>query len=298
MSWLHAAHALEMTDACINCRLRCAGFFCSLQPATLQKLSDICFTTIYPEGSILFLQGQPPRGAYVLCRGRAKLSMVSTAGKSLIIRIAQPGNALGVSACMAGRPYPVTVETLTSCQVNFIRREDFLPFMRENLDATFQVARWLSMEYQSACRELGWLALATSAAEKLARLLLRWHCSIAADSGSPFVKLSLTHEDMAQMIGASRETVTRMLARFRARGYVEVHGASVVIHNRAALAELAGNSSVNTTDFSVLPLTHRALAAGPRATAARCAVSRLRPKPSKTAPTGRGMALALVANHH
>jgi CRP/FNR family transcriptional regulator len=217
----------------------------------LQALVAISYPSVYPEGSILFVEGQMPRGVYILCRGRAKLSMVSTEGKTLILRISEPGDILGLSSCLLSQPYQATVETLSPCQLNFIRREDFLRYIRNNNDAMFRVAEFLSREYRSACNEIGSLGLAHSAAEKLARLLLEWKETHANGNGATTLKLTLTHEEMSQMIGASRETVTRMLARFRAQHYIEVNGSTLVIRNRAALQAMADRPGCRDGDLAV-----------------------------------------------
>lgn len=245
MSTVRAPYNLEMADNCLNCRYRGRGYFCALAAEELQALAAISYSTVYPEGSVLFVEGQMPRGVYILCRGKAKLSMVSKEGKTLILRISEPGEILGLSSCLLSQPYQGTVETLSPCQLNFIRREDFLHFVRTHPNAMFRVAEFLSREYRSACHEIGSLGLSHSAAEKLARLLLDWKETRANGNGSTVLKLTLTHEEMAQMIGASRETVTRMLARFRDKNYIEVHGSSLLIRNRAALQQIA-NTDVDT----------------------------------------------------
>jgi CRP/FNR family transcriptional regulator len=126
MATVHAPYNLEVADTCLNCQLRGRGYFCHLAGEELQALAAISYSTVYPEGSVLFVEGQMPRGVYILCRGKAKLSMVSKEGKTLILRISEPGDVLGLSSCLLSQPYQGTVETLTPCQVNFIRREDFL----------------------------------------------------------------------------------------------------------------------------------------------------------------------------
>lgn len=239
MSTVHAPYNLEMSDNCGNCRLRGRNFFCQLAGEELKGLAAVSYYTVYPENSVLFVEGQMPRGVYILCRGKAKLSMVSSEGKTLILHISEPGDIMGLSACLLGQPYQATVETLSPCQLNFIRREDFLNYIRTHPQAMFRVAEFLSAEYRSACNEIGALGLAHSAAEKMARLLLEWKETHLNGDGGATLKLTLTHEEMAQMIGSSRETVTRMLARFRAKNYIEVHGSSLIIRNRAALQHLA-----------------------------------------------------------
>lgn len=248
MATVHAPYNLEMADNCLNCRLRGKGYFCQMSGDELQGLAAISYSTVYPEGSVLFVEGQMPRGVYVLCRGKAKLSMVSKEGKTLILRISEPGDILGLSSCLLSQPYQGTVETLTPCQLNFIRREDFLHYIRSHANAMFRVAEFLSREYHSACHEIGALGLAHSAAEKMARLLLDWKETRSNGNGATTLKLTLTHEEMAQMIGSSRETVTRMLARFRAGNYIEIHGSSLLIRNRAALEAIANSDGATANE--------------------------------------------------
>jgi CRP/FNR family transcriptional regulator len=252
MSTVHAPYNLEMADNCLNCQLRGRGYFCQMAGDELQGLAAISYSTVYPEGSVLFVEGQMPRGVYILCRGKAKLSMVSKEGKTLILRISEPGDILGLSSCLLSQPYQGTVETLTPCQLNFIRREEFLHYIRTHGNAMFRVAEFLSREYHSACHEIGSLGLAHSAAEKMARLLLDWKEARSNGNGMIALKLTLTHEEMAQMIGSSRETVTRMLARFRGRNYIEIHGSTLLIRNRAALEAMANTEgAAEAADFEV-----------------------------------------------
>jgi CRP/FNR family transcriptional regulator len=242
-----------MSDNCVNCRLRGRGHFCQLATDDLRDLAAISYSTVYPENSVLFVEGQMPRGVYILCRGRAKLSMVSSEGKTLILHISDPGEILGLSSCLLAQPYQATVETLSPCQLNFIRREDFLNYVRNHPEAMFRVAEFLSREYRAACNEIGSLGLSHSAAEKMARLLLDWKDTHGNGNGTTTLKLTLTHEEMAQMIGSSRETVTRMLARFRAKKYIEIRGSTLIIQNRAALQSLSDDHGNGEAADSMLP---------------------------------------------
>jgi len=227
-----------MADNCLQCHLRQQGFFCDVASA-LATLAEMSYPSLFPADAVLFVEGQMPRGIFVLCRGRAKLSMVSAEGKTLILRLAEAGSVLGLSACILGEPYMMTVETLTPCQVNFLRADNFLQLLQTNAEISLQVSHWLSQEYQTACRELGAFGLGHSAAAKVARFLLEWNNNFALANDRDTVKLNLTHEEMAQMIGVSRETVTRMLARFRERGLIEIRGANLIFRNRAGLHAVA-----------------------------------------------------------
>jgi CRP/FNR family transcriptional regulator len=205
----------------------------------MQAFETINYATSYPKGAVLFVEGQSPRGIFVLCKGRVKLSMCAKDGKTLIMKIVEPGEVLGLSSTIGGKPYEVAAETLDPCQVNFVKREDFLRFLKEHSDVCLQVAVQLSENYNTACREIKSLGLAHSATEKLAKLLLDWSARNGeAAKAEPRVTLGLTHDEMAQVIGTSRETVTRLLADLKKRQVVQSKGSTLLIRNKTALKSL------------------------------------------------------------
>ena len=232
-------YGLKIIESCLSCTSRAPRFFCNLSAPALQAFEAIRFTNSYPRGSLLFLEGQPPMGVFALCRGRVKLFTSSRDGKTVILRIAAPGEVLGLSASMSGRPYSLTAESIEPCQVNFVKREDFQRLLREHNEVCLRAAQELSQKYNSACREIRSLGLSHSAAEKLGRLLL--DCSSyngQADKEQPRLTLGLTHEEIAEMIGTSRETVTRLFRDLKKRQIVQVKGATLLICNRTALEGL------------------------------------------------------------
>jgi CRP/FNR family transcriptional regulator len=182
-----------------------------------------------------------PRGIYLLCRGRVKLSISAADGKALILKIAEPGEVLGLHATVSGTPYEMSAETLHPCQLNFIKRDDFLRFLKENGDACMKAAEHLSNSCQNAFEQIRSLGLSRSAKEKLARVLLEWAASAETTGNGCRVKLAMTHEEIAQMIGTSRETVTRILGEFRAKKLAVIKGASLLITNRAGLERLVSS---------------------------------------------------------
>ena len=233
-------YGLDIIEDCLSCKMRAEHIFCDLPPTALNSFEAIKYATAYPKGAVLFVEGQAPRGIFVLCKGRVKLSICSTEGKTLILKIAEPGEVLGLSATVSGKTYELTAETIDPCQVNFVKREDFLRFLKDHADACFRVAEQLSDKYNTACREIRSLGLSHSAAEKLSKLLLEWSSrSGESNKQEPRVRLSLTHEEIAQMIGTSRETVTRLFAELKKRQIVVARGATLVIRNKAALRALA-----------------------------------------------------------
>ena len=232
---------LDIQHSCSNCRLREERLFCNMSAATMTGLDAIKFTAVYPKGSVLFVEGEDPRGLFILCRGRVKLTTSSTEGKTLIVKIAEPGEVLGVSATMLGLPYEVSAETLEPAQVNFIRRDNFMTFLAQYPEACMHTAQQLSEKYHAAQREIRSLGLSQNTGEKLARLLLDW-CDRSGETTAKGLRLTilLTHEEIAQMIGTTRETVTRILSAFKRRGLIEVKGANLFILQQKKLAEIAG----------------------------------------------------------
>jgi CRP/FNR family transcriptional regulator len=120
-------------------------------------------------------------------------------------------------------------------QANFISRNEFLNFLKENGEAALRVAQQLGETYHAAVAEMRTIGLSHSAGEKLARFLLEWAANYPEEKGQVRIKLTLTHEEIAQMIGSSRETVTRLLADFRRKQLVQVMGSTLVIKNKSAL---------------------------------------------------------------
>ncbi len=235
---MRAPYGLEIIESCLTCPLREDRLFCDLPPGALKGLEAICSSATYPKGAILFVEGQEPRGVFVLCNGRVKLSTSSADGKSLILRIAEPGEIIGLPGTMSNRAYEATAEALEPLQANFIPREAFLQFLREHGEAAVRVAQILSEICHATYQEVRYLGLSGSAAEKLARFLLDWASRQAQNKGEVRATLTMTHEEIAQMIGASRETVTRLFADFKRKGLLEVRGSTLVICNKASLQKL------------------------------------------------------------
>ncbi len=232
-------YGLESNDGCKTCKLKTAAFFCHLSPAALKDFDAVKSTSTYPKGAFLFMEKQDARGVFVLCEGDVKLSISSSEGKTLIMRVARAGEVLGLMAGMSGGPYEVTAETIRPCQIAFVRREEFQRFVAKHPEASQGVARQMTMQYEAACEQLRTVGLSTSAHEKLARLLLTWSAGIQQTREGTRIKMTLTHEEIAEFIGTTRETVTRTLSDFKLRHLVSIQGSTMMIPNRAALESFA-----------------------------------------------------------
>jgi CRP/FNR family transcriptional regulator, cyclic AMP receptor protein len=235
-------YSLEIIENCVGCKIRSQNTLCDLPRASLEAFESIKYPTAYPKGAVLFVEGQMPRGVFVLCKGRVRLSLCSSTGKTLIMKIVEPGEVLGLSATITGKPYEVMAETTEPCQVNFVRREDFLRFLRQHSEAGLRVAQQLSAKYNAACRDIRMLSLSHSSNEKLAKLLLDRSAETHQMAKTDIrVNLKMTHEEIGQMIGTSRETVSRHFAEWKKRNIVQNSGSILLIRNIAALKAMVSS---------------------------------------------------------
>ncbi len=231
---------LKIRHHCENCDLRSENFFCNLREANLKIIHSLKITSGHQTGSTLFMQGQPSNGVYILCQGRVKLSTCSKDGKVIILHIAEPGEILGLSATVTNSVHIATAEVIDNCQINFIRNEDFLYFLSHNAEGCLSAVKQLSNNYQTAYLRICSLGLSASVADKLAMLFLSWCKATCEDHEGIHLKITYTHEEMAQMIGTSRETVTRILKDFKDRKLISIQGSDTVVRDRDELEASIG----------------------------------------------------------
>ena len=187
---------------------------------------------------MLFVEGQQPRGVFVLCAGKANFSTSSREGKTIITKLSESGDVLGLNAVVSNRPYEVTAEMTEPGQANFILRESLLRFLKEHGEVALRVAEQLSRNYYTAYEEIRTLGLATSPSEKFAKLLLSWSTKVSQSDGAMQAKLTLTHEDIAEIIGTTRKTVSRLFSEFKKKQLLQLKGSTLVIRNRPALDKI------------------------------------------------------------
>jgi CRP/FNR family cyclic AMP-dependent transcriptional regulator len=180
---MRAPYGLNIIDSCLTCPVREEHLFCNLSAPAVRKLNEIKSTAIYPKSAMLFIEGQQPRGVFVLCTGRAKLSMSSSEGKTIITKISDAGDVLGLNATISDRAYEISAEMIEAGQANFIAREALLQFLREYGEVALRVAEQLSRNYYTAYQGIRTLGLSSSPSERLAKLLLEW--SNTAANGDP-----------------------------------------------------------------------------------------------------------------
>ncbi len=229
---------LEMYNDCTDCPVNRDGRFCDLSAPALSSLNAIKFSATYPKGATLFVEGEMPRGVFILCSGKAKLTTSSSEGRTLIMKITEPGEILGASAAILGQAYEVSAETIEPSQVNFVRLPDFMALLQSHPEACLRMAQQLSAKYHDAQREVRSLGLSQTTSEKLARLLLQWAVEGETTTKGLRVKVLLTHEEIGQMLGTTRETVTRLFGDLKRKKIIDVNGSNVYVTKQDALQNM------------------------------------------------------------
>lgn len=232
-------YGFDLFENCTSCGWRTDGFFCNVEPKALDAIERTAFTNIAPPHSILFSEGESARGVYLLCHGSVKVSMASGDGKTLIMHVSHAGEAMGLSAVVAGHEYHLSAETLEPTQVKFIKRDDFVRLVEQFGSICRSACGQLAAQSEHDNEQIRSIALSHSAAEKLAHLILAW-CEESGRASDEGVRLQvlMTHQDISQLIGTSRETVTRLLKEFRDREIISIKGSTLTVRNRTALEAL------------------------------------------------------------
>ena len=189
--------------------------------------------SLHGRGTILFAEGEPARGVYILRTGRATISISSSEGRIVMLRIAQAGDVLGLNSVLQNCSYDTTVKTLEPCRTDFISGVELIALMQQSPAAAQAILKILSRELTELTERAKLLLLPQTVSGRLAKLLLDW------SNGNGSVDRNFTHEEIAQMICSSRETVTRLLATLSRQQVIQITSDSILIRDRLALETTA-----------------------------------------------------------
>lgn len=235
---MRTVRQISIPNDCANCGMRQSCIFSNLPERLMCDLRAMGHVTLYPPNATLLTEGQVPRGVYIACSGRAKFSLQARDGKTIILRIAGNHEVMGLSAVVSGGPSLITVTTIDPCQIKFVESEGLLRLIGRDGRLALACASALAREVTTSFDDVHDLLLARSSTEKLARLLLSW-VSDEPRNRELRVTPEFTHEEIAQMIGSSRETVTRLLSEMKRKDLIRLEGTTLVIPNRIALQAIA-----------------------------------------------------------
>jgi len=237
---MQSPYGFGVQENCLTCVWREKMTFCNLAGAALRHLQRITTLSVYPAGTVLYAEGKPCRQVFILCNGRAKIFTSSREHSVVMFKMAHPGEVLGLEAVLCQQPYEETAELLDPCQVKAINRRVLLDFLEHHNPPAVHAALQLAANSRLAREQIRRIGLSVSGTQKLARLLISWARTrgmrgTAAESfDAPY-----THEGIAQMIGSTRETVTRVLSRLKQQNIITINGDTFVINDFDYLKRLA-----------------------------------------------------------
>ncbi len=225
-------------ESCQECEYRGLRLFCNLSGEALKRFDEIGVHASFPSRTVIYTEGQACNGVFVVCSGQLKLSTTSREGRTMILRLAGAGDVLGLSATLNQQPYEVTAETLEPTRLKSVRRGEFLQFLENNAEVGQNAAKTLARQYREVFLDARRLALSGSAGGRLGRLLLEWANTAACGKNELRFTMALTHEELANMAGTSRETVTRLLNQFERDHLITRRGATLTILDPTSLSSL------------------------------------------------------------
>lgn len=224
--------------SCSSCSLRADTIFSGLDSSGVLELEGMLQRSVYPAGVVLYLKGEKPRGIYCICSGRVKLSAHSLDGKGLVVGYPSAGSVIGIREVLSGEPHDFTARTVEESELGFMEKEQFLGFLRKNGGICLRLAECLGEELSRAYADLRNVTLAKPE-ERLASLLLR----LCDDFGEPApegiaIKLGVSQEEMAEMAGMSRRTLTRALGTLKKMELIKSGRRITIVRDKTALQDL------------------------------------------------------------
>jgi len=216
--------------------------FSSLSEEGQKELGRLLRPIDYDKDEVIFQEGEPAFGLYVICRGRVKLTKRSSKGKRQILKLVGPGEILGEKTMFDQEVYTAFAKTLEPTRLYFIERNAFIDFLYRHPQVAINLIEKLARELKSFQNRLIEISYEGST-ERLARLLLKVGevCGVEEDQRL-YLGVELSRAELAEMAGVSTETAIRVLSRLRERGLIELEGHKIYIRDREGLERLAESS--------------------------------------------------------
>jgi CRP/FNR family cyclic AMP-dependent transcriptional regulator len=213
--------------------LKAVPLFASFPEDQLRMLTSVVTRKSLPRSTTVMASGDPTDSLYIVLSGRLKVMMSDAEGKEVILSILGPGEFFGEMGLIDDSPRSASVVSIEACELLSIAKRDFKKCLAENVDMAMAVMRGLVRRLRDADRKIGSLAL-LDVYGRVARLLLDMAETV---DGEKIVTKRLPKQDIAKMIGASREMVSRVMKDLQMGGYIEVRGSNIVLRDSIMLPE-------------------------------------------------------------
>lgn len=212
--------------------------FRSVPSAAVRDLEKKLVFTRHGTGSVLYRQGERASGILFVFEGRIKLWANTMDNKTALLKVAGPGEILGLAAVMAGKPHLTTAQVTMPSLTALLRAEQLASAIRKCPQLAEAAAEWVALEYKECAMDMLLLRVPCSSSQRLAAALVRLANGGMTASSGP-ATLTYTHSELGQLIGASRETVTRLMKRLERQGVITTKHSTIQINEPRTLIELA-----------------------------------------------------------
>lgn len=223
---------------CKHCSNRFKSMICKTENDYLEELELEKTCSTFMKGQAIFKEGQHAFGLYCINKGKVKLSKSGDMGKEQIVRMAAPGDVLGYRAILSGERYSATGTALEDCNVCFIPKELFLSIIRKDGELSMDMMRLLSADLRRAESTITHLAQ-KSVRERTAEALLFLKETYGVDEDGETLSVSLSREELSNLVGTATETLVRFLKEFKDNGLVKLKGKKILLSDLPALTRYA-----------------------------------------------------------
>lgn len=221
----------------VEATLQKVPLFSQLGPPDLARVLEVARERAYPKNSVILFEDDPGDALYVVRQGQVKVVLIGEDGREVILSVLGEGDFFGEMALIDDEPRSAHVIAMSDSTLLVLRREDFQGLLLQTPGIALAMLRELTRRLRRVDEKVGSLVL-LDVNGRVARLLL----DLAEEAGGERITRRLTHHTIAQMIGSSRETVSRTMRELVDKGFIEVSRRDIVIRDRSALESAAGRS--------------------------------------------------------
>ena len=215
--------------------LRKVPLFAELSDPEVGRIAEVTRERSYPKNSVILFEDDPGDALYVVVTGLVKVVLIGEDGREVILSVLKEGDFFGEMALIDDEPRSAHVIAMEDANLLVLRREDFHQRLRETPNISVGLLRAMTRRLREADEKIGGLVL-LDVNGRVAKLLLR----LADEHDGVHITRRITHHTIAQMVGSSRETVSRTIRDLADRGLIEVSRKAIAIKNRPALETAAG----------------------------------------------------------
>ena len=209
--------------------LRKTPLFASLTDKEMEALAARVSNRRFERGALLFSEGDPCTGLFLVASGKIRIFKLSVAGREQVLAVEGPGSSFAELPVFDGGNYPASASALEDAEILFISRKDFQNFCREHPEVTLKVLAVVGSRLRRLVGIIEDLSFTTVRHRLIALILRLIQAGGTASKEGVLVELTKTHQDLAAELGTVRELVSRNLSRLQAEGFLEVDGRKIII---------------------------------------------------------------------